>query len=81
METKTLYVFVQDCGDGSYSTRYTFDSKWVEKMEEKYENGNFDEYSMGCDGDGFHYDTLQVPVECTPESMGFCDCADDDEEE
>jgi hypothetical protein len=29
------------------------------------------EGSLGCDGDGFHYDILMVPDECTLESLGI----------
>jgi hypothetical protein len=36
-----------------------------------YDNG------IGCDGDGFHYDTIQVPVECTAESMNIELMSDD----
>ena len=32
------------------------------------------------DGDGFHYDVLTVPDECTMESLGIrWDCAEDDD--
>jgi hypothetical protein len=67
---KKLFVLVQDCGDGSFYPRYTFDTKWIHEMEmnsPKYDG----EGSLGCDGDGFHYDILMVPDECTLESLGI----------
>jgi len=78
---KTLYLLVSNGGDGSYSIGKTFNAEWIQKQRERYENGESDyEYDPGVDGDGFHYSTLQVPDECTPESMGFVDYADDEED-
>lgn len=73
--TKTLYLLVRNGGDGSNSIHYTFNEKWIQKKED----GEFDEDYW--DGDGFHYDTLEVPMSCTLESLGISDCADDDEED
>jgi len=81
---KKLFVFVGDAGDGSYYTAYTMNEAWVAEQTRKYENDEFDyEYGppLGCDGDGFHYDELTVPDECTLESLGVSDCADVDDEE
>ena len=74
---KKLFVLVSDCGDGSYSPRYTFNEEWIKKQEELDDNGELDCECLGCDGDGFHYDVLTVPDECTLESLGilYDDCA------
>lgn len=72
---KTLFLLVGNGGDGSYHINYTFNEEFINKMDAAYECGQLDWESMGCDGDGFHYDTLQVPDECTLESMGVSDCA------
>ncbi len=75
--TKTLFVFVEDGCDGSYSPRFTFNAEWVAKQQERYDNGELDYEDMGIDGDGFHYTTLTVPAECTLESLGISfDCAE-----
>jgi hypothetical protein len=71
--TKKLFVLVSDGGDGSYNPVYTFNEKWIQEQEERYENDELDYESVGCDVDGFHYDILYVPDECTPETMGFID--------
>lgn len=81
--SKKLFVLISNGGDGSYSPQYTFNEKWIERME--YNEGNLDcEYDIGVDGDGFHYDVLTVPDDSTLESLGIhYDCADreDDFEE
>lgn len=69
--TKKLFVLIQDCGDGSYSTHYTFNKAFIAKMHEKDERGELEYNSLGCDGARFHYDTLNVPDECTLESLGI----------
>ena len=77
MKTKNLYVLVTNNGDGSSSTHYTFNSGWVAHMEALEESGEID-YEYWCDGDGFHYDTLTVPEECTLESLDIhTDVAED----
>lgn len=66
---KTLYILVNDCGDGSYSLRYTLDSDLIHEIE-----SSSDEYcypSPGFDGDGFNYNTLNIPDECSYESLGI----------
>jgi len=74
-KTKTLFVLISDGGDGSYYPRYTFNAEWIKKCEEDDDRCYPD---LGCDGDGFHYDTLEVPEECTLESLGiYSDCAKD----
>jgi len=73
---KKLFVLVQDGGDGSYYPNYTFNEEWIKYMENLETLGELEYDDMGCDGDGFHYDTLKVPSDCTLESMGIrSDCA------
>lgn len=69
---KTLYVVVVNGGDGSSYPRYTFNTEWINKMKTAYYNDDpeFD-YESYADGDGFHYDELTVPDECTLESLGI----------
>lgn len=79
MKTKNLYVVIKNCGDGSSTACYTFNEKWIRSHEFRYEAGLMDCYEMEewCDGDGFHYDILTVPEECTLESLGIhYDCAE-----
>jgi hypothetical protein len=69
---KKLFILISDGGDGSYYPKYTFNEEWISQMEQQAED---DWHSMcdghvGCDGDGFHYDILMVPDECTLESLG-----------
>ncbi len=75
--TKKLFVFIINGGDGSYSTNYTFDEDWLDRLNDMIDNEELPDgvWEMYVDGDGFHYDTLMVPDECTPESMGFSDPA------
>ncbi len=77
---KILYVICMGCGDGSSTPVYTFNAEWIAKMEKSYDSddGEFD-YERFADGDGFHYDELTVPDECTLESLGIhFDCAEED---
>lgn len=61
-------MLISNGGDGSYCPHFTFNKKWIEEMEERSENG--------CDAEGFHYETITVPEECTIKSMDIEDCAD-----
>jgi len=76
MNTKPLYLLVSNGGDGSYSIQMTLDSKLIEKMEAKDDLDY--ESDPGCDGDGFHYDTIQVPADATYESLGITYPFEDD---
>lgn len=74
--TKPLYILVSDGGDGSYSTRFTFNTELINKMQAAYDSDMMDyDNGIGCDGDGFHYRTIQVPTECTAVSMGISEYA------
>ncbi len=76
---KNLYVLVSDGGDGSYSPQYTFNAEWIKQQQERYDSDGWEEYMIGCDGDGFHYDTLTVPDDATLASLGIhYDCAEED---
>jgi len=68
---KELFVLVSDSGDGSYSTCYTFNKDWITNMEKLQEHGDLEYDDIGCDGDGFHYNVLIVPDECTLETLGI----------
>ncbi|QNO00486.1 hypothetical protein phiPsa347_117 [Pseudomonas phage phiPsa347] len=67
---KTLFVLVSNGGDGSYYPHYTLNAKYIQHLEDKYESGEMDYEDLGCDGDGFHYDTLQVPDDFTLTNNG-----------
>ena len=54
-----------------FSPRYTMNEKWIAQQQEKHDNGELEYDSIGCDGDGFHFDTLEVPDECTLNSLGI----------
>lgn len=73
--SKQLFVLVGDGGDGSYRPNYTFNAEWIMEQEERDSNGELEYDDVGCDGDGFHYDILLVPDECTLDSLGISDCA------
>lgn len=78
MATKTLFILINDGGDGSFYPRFTFNAEWIAMMDEKDADGELGYPDIGCDGDGFHYTTLNVPEECTLESLGITrDCAKD----
>lgn len=78
-----LYVLVSDGGDGSYYPRYILDQAVIDELNRQDEEGTLpDHYS---DGDGFHYNTINVPDDSTPESLGISvitleDISDEDDE-
>jgi len=75
MELKALYVLVSG-GDGSYYPKYTFNKEWIKYMENLDTLGELEYDDIGCDGDGFHYDIITVPVDCTLISLGITrDCS------
>ena len=73
---KKLFVLVSNGGDGSYYPHFTFNEEWIERQQEAHDFGELEYDSLGCDGDGFHYEVLTVPDECTLESLGVSDCAE-----
>lgn len=68
--SKKLFIIVADGGDGSYYPRYTMDAELVERISRLVDNDVLDYDSGLTDGDGFHYSTVTIPDECTPESLG-----------
>lgn len=68
---KNLYVLTSDGGEGSRSIHYTFNLPFLERRQERYANGELDHDDMGVDGDGFTFDILTVPDECTLDSLGI----------
>lgn len=76
--SKKLFVIVSDGGDGSYYPNYTLNEVLIIRLQEAYDLDLMDyDSGIGCDGDGFHYDTITIPDECTPESMGISVLDDD----
>lgn len=67
MSTKKLYLIITDSGDGSQGIQYTFDSELVNVMDQNQEQLS-DSYQSG---DGLQVKTLNVPMECTYESLGI----------
>lgn len=74
--TKPLFVLISDGGDGSYSANYTFNKAFIDQLKARDNAGKSEHGELGVDGDGFHYDTLNVPDECTLDSLGQSDAAD-----
>lgn len=74
---KKLFALVSDGGDGSYSTWFTMNEEFIAAHQERYDNDELENGDLGVDGDGFHYDTLTVPDECTLESLGILSDAAD----
>lgn len=66
--TKKLFVLISDGGDGSQSANYTMNEPFVTALGERKDPESGD---LGVDADGFHFDTLIVPDECTLESLGI----------
>ena len=80
--TKKLFILISDGGDGSCYAQYTMNEEWIAKAEELDREGKIEYGFPGVDGDGFHYDTLNVPVECTLKSLGiYSDLADSKHED
>lgn len=66
---KTLYILIQDGGDGSYYPKFTLDPAVIAKMQASYDDGEYE--GPGFDGDGFHYSTINVPDDATYKSLGI----------
>lgn len=74
---KKLYVLCSDGGDGSYSANYTFNKDFVDQLEQRDNDGLAEHGDLGSDADGFQYDVLNVPDECTVDTLGVSDAAVD----
>lgn len=68
---KKLFALISDGGDGSYSVWFTMNEEFIAAHEERYDKCELESGDLGVDGDGFHYETLTVPDECTLESLGI----------
>ena len=66
-----LYICVQDEGDGSQYPYFTLDKRIIDKLEAGFEYGIYDYSDIGCDGDGFHYETINIPDGSTYKSLGI----------
>ena len=71
MATKPLYVMGKDNGDGSCRVVFVLDRAVINALERKYEEGTLEYTAPGFSGEGLSYDTLNIPSECTPESLGI----------
>ncbi|UOL48530.1 von Willebrand like protein [Pseudomonas phage Kremar] len=65
--SKTLFMIITDSGDGSNGLGYTFDADLISLMEDNQDELG-DSYQSG---DGLQVRSLQVPDECTYESLGI----------
>lgn len=65
--TKTLFIVITDSGDGSNGLHYTFDAELISLLDENQDQLG-DSYQSG---DGLQVRTLNVPDECTYESLGI----------
>ena len=63
-----LYILIGSNGDGSYSNKFILDPDVLMACEENFDDC---ETHPGVDGDGFHYTTIKVPDNSTPESLGL----------
>lgn len=75
-DSKLLYILISNGGDGSYYPHYTTNSDYIAHLNDRDERGELDYEDLGCDGDGFHYDTLQIPAYLTVKDLGDEDLAD-----
>jgi len=64
-----LYILVSNGGDGSFSVDAALDPKVIDILRAANQRGALDYDSPGCDGDGFHYSTINVPDGSTFESL------------
>lgn len=71
MSTKPLFILISDGGDGSYSLRYTLDREQINRQQALYDADQLESGECGVDGDGFHYDIIEVPTDATYESLGI----------
>lgn len=63
-----LFILVNDCGDGSYSLRYTLDAGLIAKLND-YDG--FADQHAGFDAEGFNPRSITVPDDSTYESLGI----------
>jgi hypothetical protein len=66
---KKLYNIISDNGDGSQCINWTFDYSLVDELLQQQENNIMSDYWQS--GDGLQWSWLNVPDECTYESLGI----------
>lgn len=67
-----LFILTSDGGDGSYYPKFVLDPVVIAMLEAAYDRGVMDcENGYGVDGDGFHYEKINVPEGSTAESLGI----------
>ena len=73
-----LYILISDGGDGSYYPQFTLNGQLIEKLQKAADEGlmHYDN-GVGMDGDGFHFEAINVPDGSTPESLGISVIDDD----
>lgn len=72
---KTVFVLVSNGGDGSSYPQFTMNQEWIDQLSMLHDTGVMDYENGYADGDGFHYETFQVPDDLTLAQMGLEDCA------
>lgn len=71
-DLKRIFLLVDNNGDGSMSIKFVLDENLILAMGQADQKGLLDcENHAGCDGDGFHYQIINVPADFTPEIMGI----------
>jgi hypothetical protein len=69
---KKLYILISNGGDGSYYPQYVLDFEVLNLIQEAYDQDLVDyESCPGVDGDGFHWDQINIPDDATPDSLGI----------
>lgn len=74
---KTVYVLVGNGGDGSSYPQFTMDEEFINQLQMLHDTGVLNYEDGYADGDGFHFETFQVPDDLTMQQMGLRDCAYD----
>lgn len=71
---KHIYLLIQSNADGSSSIRYVLDPNVIIVLQEAYDKDLIDyESAPGIDGDGFNYQTLNIPENLTAKDLGISD--------
>lgn len=76
-----LYVLSRNGGDGSSYPVFTVDSEVIKHLENLDDEGELDYDSGWTDGDGFHYETLTIPDDLDPTTLGVSLCTIQDLQE
>lgn len=74
---KNVYVVISNGGDGSCYPRFTMNEEFINQLQMLHDTGVLDYENGYADGDGFHYETFQVPDDLTLQQMGLRDFAYD----